>query len=123
MREYFFAVDKLSRFLTQVTALALGQRPEHFLPSFSESKHPIIIRLNYYPVSTEDKQVLGVNPHQGSLIQWFIDDTDGGALTLLKQDDNVSGLQVYKGIAEEFDANDEENWITVEPVKGRFASI
>jgi isopenicillin N synthase-like dioxygenase len=43
---------------------------------------------------------------------------DGGTLTLLKQDDEVSGLQVYKGTADEFQSDDEEGWVTVEPVKG-----
>jgi len=49
--------------------------------------------------------VLGVGPHQ-----------DGTFITILKQDDNVSGLQVYKGPGDEMNI-DPTQWVTIPPVK------
>jgi len=107
MTEYFFELDRLSMLLHKVTAIALKQDPDFFEEHMDESKHPSICRLNYYPVLTGDQEVLGVNPHQ-----------DGGTLTIIRQDIDVSGLQVYRGTAGEFNTGSDEGWVTVEPVAG-----
>ncbi|XVF83721.1 hypothetical protein PTKIN_Ptkin16aG0514500 [Pterospermum kingtungense] len=53
------------------------------------------VRLNYYPPCSRPDLVLGVSPH-----------SDGTAITLLLQDDNVTGLQIKH----------KEDWIPVKPI-------
>jgi isopenicillin N synthase-like dioxygenase len=65
MSEYFHALDNLAGLLSKVVAIALAQPHDYFDGYFSANKHPRIVRLNYYPVCEGEKQVLGVNPHQG----------------------------------------------------------
>ncbi|PKI72348.1 hypothetical protein CRG98_007218 [Punica granatum] len=53
------------------------------------------IRMNYYPTCSRPDLVLGVSPH-----------SDGSSITLLLQDDEISGLQVkHRG-----------GWVTVKPI-------
>eukprot|EP01126_Amoeba_proteus_P054074 TRINITY_DN6623_c0_g1_i18.p1 TRINITY_DN6623_c0_g1~~TRINITY_DN6623_c0_g1_i18.p1 ORF type:complete len:247 (-),score=63.17 TRINITY_DN6623_c0_g1_i18:450-1190(-) len=106
MTEYFLKMLNLARSLNRVNALALGQNSDFFDSFFEDNNFPSIVRLNYYPPTGSDKLVLGVNPHQ-----------DGGCLTILKIDDEVSGLQVYKGITSEFQV-ESSDWVTVDPVPG-----
>ena len=53
------------------------------------------VRLNYYPVCSRPDLVLGVSPH-----------SDGSALTLLLQDDEITSLQIKH----------KEEWIPVKPI-------
>ncbi|OMO96757.1 Oxoglutarate/iron-dependent dioxygenase [Corchorus olitorius] len=53
------------------------------------------IRMNYYPTCSRPDLVLGMSPH-----------SDGGALTLLLQDDQVTGLQIKH----------KESWVNVKPI-------
>ncbi|XVE69317.1 hypothetical protein DITRI_Ditri09bG0142600 [Diplodiscus trichospermus] len=53
------------------------------------------IRMNYYPACSRPDLVLGVSPH-----------SDGSALTLLLQDDEIIGLQI----------KNKEEWIPVKPI-------
>ncbi|XWS07732.1 hypothetical protein CRYUN_Cryun41cG0015500 [Craigia yunnanensis] len=57
------------------------------------------VRLNYYPTCSRPDLVLGVSPH-----------SDGSALTLLLQDDEITGLQIKH----------KEEWIPVEPIPNSF---
>lgn len=53
------------------------------------------MRMNYYPPCSRPDLVLGVSPH-----------SDGGSITILLQDDEISGLQIkYK-----------EGWLPVKPI-------
>lgn len=53
------------------------------------------IRMNYYPSCAKPDLVLGVSPH-----------SDASSLTLLLQDDEITGLQIkHKGI-----------WVPVKPI-------
>ena len=59
----------------------------------------IAMRMNYYPPCSKPELVLGRSPH-----------SDGGSITLLLQDDDLTGLQIkHKG-----------GWIPVKPVLGAF---
>ena len=53
------------------------------------------VRLNYYPACSRPVLVLGVSPH-----------SDGSALTLLLQDDEITSLQIKH----------KEDWIPVKPI-------
>jgi len=105
-------MSNLSGILAKVYCLLLGV-PGDFLSKYFEHPHPSFARLNYYPPFPGHTTELGVNPH-----------CDGCLLTILKQDDNVTGLQVYLGnyneaLGDGLDFND-PNWITVPSVKGAF---
>ncbi|OMP08403.1 Oxoglutarate/iron-dependent dioxygenase [Corchorus olitorius] len=54
-----------------------------------------MLKLNYYPPCLEPDLVLGISPH-----------SDGGTLTLLLQDDEVTGLQIKH----------KDQWISVKPI-------
>lgn len=55
----------------------------------------LAIRMNYYPVCARPDLVLGVSPH-----------SDASSITLLLQDDEITGLQIkHKGI-----------WVPVKPI-------
>jgi len=108
MIEYFRIMNRLSEVLTKVFAINLGVSEDFFLKNFKEGEHVSFIRLNHYPIyeNSSEEKVLGVGPHK-----------DGSFLTILKQDDNVSSLQVYKKAAEnEFECTDENFWVTIPPV-------
>jgi len=106
--EYWHAMAHLSRVLLKAYCFLLGV-PGDFLSKHFEPPHPSFARLNYYPQSPDLTQ-LGVNPH-----------CDACFLTILKQDDNVSSLQVYQGdYSEALGDYHDPNWLTVPPVKGAF---
>ena len=53
------------------------------------------IRMNYYPNCSRPELVLGVSPH-----------SDASSITLLIQDDDITGLQIRH----------EEGWVPVKPI-------
>lgn len=57
------------------------------------------MRLNYYPRCSKPDLVLGVSPH-----------SDGGSITFLLQDDDITGLQIKYT----------ERWIPVKPIPNAF---
>ncbi|KAF7816420.1 protein SRG1-like [Senna tora] len=57
------------------------------------------MRMNYYPLCSKPELVLGVSPH-----------SDGGSITILLQDDDVTGLQVLH----------QGQWVPVKPLPGAF---
>jgi isopenicillin N synthase-like dioxygenase len=57
------------------------------------------MRMNYYPPCPEPEKVIGLTPH-----------SDGSALTILLQLNDVQGLQVRK----------DGNWVPVKPLPNAF---
>ncbi|KAF7816419.1 protein SRG1-like [Senna tora] len=59
----------------------------------------IAMRMNYYPFCSKPELVLGISPH-----------SDGGSITILLQDDYITGLQIrHQG-----------QWVPVKPLPGAF---
>jgi len=110
--EYLKEISKLAAAILRGFSLLLGVS-DNYLSQFFNDPHPSWARLNYYPECPNLTNELGVNPHR-----------DGCGLTILKQDDEVQGLQVYLGQGNEakgdgLDPND-SHWFDVRPVKGAF---
>lgn len=57
------------------------------------------MRMNYYPFCSKPDLVLGLSPH-----------SDGNSITILLQDDDVTGLQVHH----------QGEWVAVKPLAGAF---
>lgn len=57
------------------------------------------IRINYYPPCPKPETVIGLKPH-----------TDGSALTILLQANEVQGLQIYK----------HGTWLPIQPLPNAF---
>eukprot|EP01127_Copromyxa_protea_P013775 TRINITY_DN372_c0_g1_i2.p1 TRINITY_DN372_c0_g1~~TRINITY_DN372_c0_g1_i2.p1 ORF type:complete len:316 (-),score=58.59 TRINITY_DN372_c0_g1_i2:68-1015(-) len=102
MLKYFATMKKLSEVI-----LGLGQPRDALKPFFGE-EHTSFLRLNRYPPCPTYDKDLGVSPHK-----------DAGVLTILKHDDEVSGLQVYMGEGDGL-TRDDPGWVTVPPIPGGF---
>ncbi|GMH95263.1 hypothetical protein TrVE_jg804 [Triparma verrucosa] len=122
--EYYEECNKVSACLLRAIAKSLKLEPTAFDASFGEN-HTSYLRLNKYPVkpgvelwtdnrSNPDEQqeeesdsnsrkLLGVNRH-----------FDAGALTVLRQDDKVSSLQVNVNA---HNPSEGPHWVDVSPVK------
>ena len=81
IREYYDAMEVLSRKLLCCMSLGLGLEAEHFCPEFDQ-RHSSYLRLNHYPVCPDPSAHRAISEH-----------TDAGALTVLEQS-NVQSLQV-----------------------------
>jgi len=110
--EYLKHMSKLSSSLLRAYSLLLGATDDYLYQFFNED-HTSWARLNYYPECPNKTTELGVNPHR-----------DGCCLTVLKQDDSVSGLQVYLGAGNEAKGDgldpEDSHWFDVLPVKNAF---
>ena len=84
---------KLARKLFELIALSLGLPADRFHSFFKD--HSSYIRLNHYPPCPTPELALGVGRHK-----------DGGALTILAQDD-VGGLEVKQ--------KTDGEWVRVKP--------
>jgi isopenicillin N synthase-like dioxygenase len=109
---YLKEMSKLSAGILRAYAKLLDV-PEEYLSKHFVDPHPSWGRLNHYPECPGRTTELGVNPHR-----------DACCLTVLKQDDDVSGLQIYMGpgneaIGDGLDPND-SHWFDVLPVKNTF---
>ncbi|GKV22721.1 hypothetical protein SLEP1_g32563 [Rubroshorea leprosula] len=91
--EYAREVERLAFRLLELISLSLGLPADRLNGYFKEQTS--ILRFNYYPPCPYPELALGVGPHK-----------DGGALTVLSQDD-VGGLQVKSKDGE---------WIPVKPL-------
>ncbi|MCL7030387.1 hypothetical protein MKW94_010067 [Papaver nudicaule] len=98
-REYAIAVENLSIKLLELVALSLGL-PEKRLNGYFNHNNTSFIRLKHYPPCPAPHLALGVGRHK-----------DGGALTILAQDD-VGGLEVKRKI--------QGDWVRVNPIQGSF---
>ncbi|XWS74941.1 hypothetical protein CRYUN_Cryun01aG0041700 [Craigia yunnanensis] len=94
------AVDQYSTEAQKVAAeiyanlsVLMGQDRDGLIKLQGELKQGI--RMNYYPACTRPDLVLGISPH-----------SDGSALTLLLQDDEITALQIKH----------KESWVNVKPI-------
>ncbi|XP_020232794.1 probable 2-oxoglutarate-dependent dioxygenase ANS [Cajanus cajan] len=94
IQEYIEEVEKLSFKLLELIALSLGLEPKRFEEFFMKDQTSFI-RLNHYPPCPYPHLALGVGRHK-----------DGGALTVLAQDE-VGGLEVKRKADQE--------WVRVKP--------
>ncbi|XP_047327997.1 protein DMR6-LIKE OXYGENASE 2-like [Impatiens glandulifera] len=92
--EYTREVEKLAYKLLELISLSLGLAKDR-LNGFFSDKQTSFIRLNHYPPCPFPDLALGVGRHK-----------DGGALTILAQD-NVAGLEVKR--------KTDGEWIRVKP--------
>lgn len=91
-------VEKLGHKLMELIALSLGLPANRFRGYFKDQTS--FIRLNHYPPCSSPHLTLGAGRHK-----------DGGALTVLAQDD-VGGLEVK--------TKRDGEWIRVRPVPNSF---
>uniref|UniRef100_K3WAM6 Fe2OG dioxygenase domain-containing protein n=1 Tax=Globisporangium ultimum (strain ATCC 200006 / CBS 805.95 / DAOM BR144) TaxID=431595 RepID=K3WAM6_GLOUD len=116
--EYYAQVVHIARRILMLFAVALGEHVNFFDQFFhgtgdndeaEPSRLPVVhrnsssLRLNHYPVSSDPENTMGVYHH-----------TDGGALTVLLQDDEVASLQVFHRASQE--------WHFVPPIKDTFVT-
>lgn len=94
MMEYASAMQELSKLLAGVLLTNLGHRMELFDEICDEST--CFLRLNHYPPCPISLELFGLVPH-----------TDSDFLTILHQDEHVSGLQLMK----------DGKWVSVKPNK------
>ena len=97
-KEYQEAVQDLSYRLLELIALTLKLPATRFNSFFKDSA--CFIRLNHYPPCPSPDLALGVGRHK-----------DGGALTVLAQDD-VGGLDVKR--------KSDGEWVRVKPIRNSY---
>ncbi|KAI4299549.1 hypothetical protein L6164_032996 [Bauhinia variegata] len=97
LEEYSTEISKFSEDILANLSLLMGME-ENSLKDF----HKVVrlgMRMNYYPPCSKPDLVLGLSPH-----------SDGGTITVLLQDDDITGLQIkHQG-----------EWIPVKPLHGAF---
>jgi len=96
---YYYEMERLMKVIMSLFALALDLDEHFFLDKLTRHTHPL--RSVFYPTITNP------TPH----FERAGEHTDWGCLTILKQDDNVSGLQIKKM---------NNTWSDVPLVKGSF---
>ncbi|KAK7255852.1 hypothetical protein RIF29_29276 [Crotalaria pallida] len=90
---YSSEVHRVGVELLNFFSMIMGMQKQVLFGLHKESM--AIIRANYYPPCNMPEQVMGLNPH-----------SDTCTITLLMQDDDVSGLEIkHKG-----------NWVPVNPI-------
>jgi len=83
--------------LIEYMTKALKVKPNELLDLFEDIDQSI--RMNYYPPCPQPEQVIGLNPH-----------SDGVALTILLEVNEIQGLQIKKdGV-----------WIPINPLSNAF---
>ncbi|KAM6559125.1 hypothetical protein CsatA_028364 [Cannabis sativa] len=97
--EYSREVEKLAHKMLELIALSLGLAANSLNVYFKDHQ-TTFMRLNHYPPCPSPALALGVGRHK-----------DGGALTVLAQDE-VGGLEVRK--------KSDGEWIRVKPTPGAF---
>eukprot|EP00268_Persea_americana_P013427 TRINITY_DN158_c0_g1_i3.p1 TRINITY_DN158_c0_g1~~TRINITY_DN158_c0_g1_i3.p1 ORF type:complete len:374 (-),score=68.77 TRINITY_DN158_c0_g1_i3:499-1620(-) len=96
--EYARGVEKLAYKFLELISLSLNLPPGRFKGFFKDQT--TFIRLNHYPPCPEPQLALGVGRHK-----------DGGALTILAQDD-VGGLEVKR--------KTDGEWVRVKPIPNSY---
>ncbi|PIA38209.1 hypothetical protein AQUCO_02800107v1 [Aquilegia coerulea] len=84
LHEYSVKASLVADNIIKVMAQSVGLEENSFLSQFGKSA-PMYARMNYYPPCSRPDLVDGIKPH-----------TDGGGITILLQDKEVEGLQVFK---------------------------
>jgi flavonol synthase len=82
---YGAAVQRFVKELLEILSLSLGLPSKQLETAFGGDDAQVILRVNHYPRCPQVDRVLGLSPH-----------SDGSAITVLLDDDNVQGLQVKK---------------------------
>ncbi|KAK8647990.1 hypothetical protein V6N13_128754 [Hibiscus sabdariffa] len=96
--EYCREVEKLAFRLLELISISLGLQADRLSDFF---KHQTgMLRLNYYPPCPSPELALGVGRHR-----------DGGALTVLAQDD-VGGLEIRR--------QSDGEWIPIKPIPNAY---
>ncbi|XP_077218955.1 protein LATERAL BRANCHING OXIDOREDUCTASE 1-like [Tasmannia lanceolata] len=83
----------LCQTLLSFISKGLGLKPDMFHEMFGTCVQAV--RMNYYPPCARPDLVLGLSPH-----------SDGSSLTVLQQDTNSVGLQIFK----------DNTWVPVQPI-------
>ncbi|GLT26888.1 hypothetical protein SLA2020_019280 [Shorea laevis] len=94
---YSLELKNLVIVILRKLAKALHMETSEMEENFGEGIQ--IIRLNYFPPCLQSDKVIGLSPH-----------SDGGALTILLQVNEVEGLQVKK----------DGKWVPVKPLQNAF---
>ncbi|EEF28712.1 conserved hypothetical protein [Ricinus communis] len=79
-----FQMKQIVELLLKATARSLDLEEDCFLKQYEGHEH-MAARFNYYPKCPRPDSVLGVKAH-----------SDGSAITILLQDKDVEGLQIFK---------------------------
>ncbi|XP_021825497.1 protein SRG1-like isoform X2 [Prunus avium] len=90
---YSSGVKRVGDELLRSLSLTLGMEKDALLKLHQEVVQ--VLRVNYYPTCHMPDNVLGLSPH-----------SDTGTITILMQEDNVTGLQIRKG----------GEWVPVKPI-------
>ncbi|KAG0468816.1 hypothetical protein HPP92_018144 [Vanilla planifolia] len=96
--EYAKGMEKFAHQLLELISLSLGLPAKRLSGFFKENMS--FLRLNHYPECPEPRLALGVGRHK-----------DGGALTILAQDD-VGGLDVKR--------KSDGEWVRVKPIPNSY---
>jgi isopenicillin N synthase-like dioxygenase len=90
-------IEKLSMVIVEYMGKALNIKENEMRELFEDGIQ--MMRMNYYPPCPQPEKVIGLTPH-----------SDGSALTILLQLNDVQGLQVRK----------DGMWIPVKPLPNAF---
>lgn len=93
-------MEELALKLLELIARSLHLRPSRLHGFFGDGQ-TTYMRMNRYPPCPRPDLALGLGRHK-----------DSGALTILRQDDDVGGLDVRR--------RTDDEWVRVEPVRGSF---
>jgi isopenicillin N synthase-like dioxygenase len=90
-------LEKLSKVIVEYMGKALNMKEMEMRELFEDGIQ--VMRMNYYPPCPQPEKVIGLTPH-----------SDGSALTVLLQLNDVQGLQVRK----------DGMWVRVKPLPNAF---
>ncbi|WJX67844.1 Protein srg1 [Trifolium repens] len=94
---YSMELEKLSMVIVEYMGKALNMKEMEMRELFEDGVQSM--RMNYYPPCPQPEKVIGLTPH-----------SDGSALTILLQINDVQGLQVRK----------DGTWVPVKPLPNAF---
>ncbi len=102
VQQYWKELKNLLSTIMEISSLSLGLPKDFFAPSYIDPQ--LALRLAYYPPQDQTK-------HKNNQMRYGAH-TDYEGFTLLKQDDEIAGLQVF--------SEKENDWIPVEIIKDSF---
>ncbi|GLJ25260.1 hypothetical protein SUGI_0483570 [Cryptomeria japonica] len=94
LQSYTTQVERVAQMILSLFAENLQLNNDYFKEKFGEDPM-MAVRMNLYPPCPRPDLVLGLSPH-----------SDGGAITLLLQDEQIEGLQVRKN----------NEWVPIQPI-------
>lgn len=96
---YSIETQTLASKIIDCLGQALGEETRKYFKEYFEERINQAVRINYYPPCPEPEKVIGLSPH-----------SDGDALTILLQVNEVAGLQIRK----------DGNWFPITPLPDAF---